>query len=351
MKRSLVTAVLCLSFIFILASTSVSGDLAGMQVQSNPDNSFDIRADFFQGVYRERGLPTLGPFLVSKQSLGGIYQDVFENVSFSSFEPAGSPRITSTSFVIQGNEMSLELHNNPQASIVISASAANVVDMSLPADVGVVTSGQTALVGKTGFKSEIILRGQGALSQLGQHLKVMMLDGDRCYFRNSIRDQLLGQYISAGKVAGEYYLSKVKLSTRGDLVSYLDFNVSTLSVSKDNVRFKVKGDFAFGKVVIFNLDKFLFTVADDDLEVELDGSPVKKENHLEDILHAREPAYFAVEDAYTLEVMLYFPAFSSHEVIFKSISSRGLSLEVLAVSLGSAFVVLVAAAYMFRRRR
>ncbi|MFQ6127880.1 MAG: hypothetical protein ACE5QW_03135 [Thermoplasmata archaeon] len=345
------TAVL-MAFLLPLSAFTASAGSDGIGLQENPDGSFSIEGDFVSLGYVGDLSPTFNSIGISRNLLTAQFEPLFESIDVQSFVPVSDPTLRGQSVRISSNEVGMEFHNNPMATMSFEAVDESLITFALEGDIGAIVDSRLARLGKGGLTAELIVQGDATLEKSFNHIRLRMDAGSRCFFRASvIPDEFIGHEISTGTVVGELYLTQIDSNVVSDLIQYQAVSLSPSFVSSEKAIVDISGDFSGGRVIVLSLDKGMFNVPADKLAVRLDGNEVARASDLDEILlGGGQSAFFASQNEGMVEVFVFVSHFSEHRIILSGGPKAVFPWDSLAVALGAAVVLLTATAYLFKKR-
>ena len=351
MKTHLAFAATTMALLLILSTSSVSAGPDGIDVQENPDGSFSITGDFITLGYNGDQAPTFESIGVSKNAVSPFYEPLFESVDVQNFSPTSDPSVVDEVVHVDSSDLEIEFHNNPMASVFFEASADSLVIFSFEEEIGAIVNTGHARLGKGGTTGELIALGDATLEKSFDQIRLRMDPGGKCIYRGSIvPNEYIGERISGGAVAGELYLTQIESNVVVDLIQYEAVTISPSFVSAEKTVVDVSGEFPTGKAIILTIDRSMFTVSPEDLTVKLDDAAIQMIDERDTFFATTEASFFVSYNENTLEALVYIPHFSEHRVVLTGALPSEFPLSTLVVALGGAMVVLVATAYLFKRR-
>jgi hypothetical protein len=353
MKFRVTIAVSLMALLLPLSTLNVSAGPTGMDFQQNPDDTFSISGDFVTLEYNGDSAPTFESFRISKNSVGPIYEPLFESIDVQNFIPISSPTLSDQSVVVSSSDLDVEFHNNPMATVSIDATDQALVTFTMEEEIGAIVDAGLAQLGKGGTTGELVVSGDATLEKSFNQIHLRMGDGGRCVFRATVvsPDEYIGSEISSGVVLGELHMMQIDQNVDSDLVQYQSVSMSPSFVSTEKAVVDVSGDFPDGGVIVLMLDRAMFGVAAEDIVVHVDDSETSRASSIDEVLAgADKPAFFASENQATLEVFLYLPHFSDHQIVLAGDGPTVFPWSSLAAVVGATFVLLVATVYLFKSR-
>lgn len=352
MKFRVVLTAITMALLLPLSTSSVRAGPSGIELQGNPDGSFSISGDFISLAYYGDSSPTFDSVGISKSSVIPVFEPLFESIDVQAFLPASDPIVSGESVQVSSDELAVEFHNNPMATIGFKAVDQSLVTFAFEEEIGAIVDSQLARLGKGGTTGELVTIGDATLEKSFNQIRLRMNSGGRCYFRASVvPDEFVGQEISLGTIVGELYLTQIESNVVTDLIQYDSVSLSPSFVSAEKVAIEVSGEFSAGKVVVLSLDRAMFTVPADNLFVHVDGEEVARAGSLEQVFAGGSGStFFVSHDEGTLEVFVFLPHFSEHTVVLSGEGTAAFPWSILAAALGATLVLLVATAYLFKKK-
>lgn len=352
MRFPVALTVILMAFLLPLSTLTVSAGPDGIMLQENPDGSFSVRGDYVSLEYNGDLTPTLDSIGISGSSAIPVFEPLFESISIQGFVPTSDPMIVGESVHVSSSDMSVEFHNNPVATMRFEATGERLVSFALEEDIGAIVDMNTAFLGKGGTTAELVVQGDATLEKSFNHVYLRMKTGSRCFFRASVLPgESIRQEISAGIVVGELFLAEIDSNVVSDLVQYQSISMSPTFVSDRKVVVDVSGDFPDGRAIILMLDQDMFGVHANEIVLQLDGDEVARASDSDEVLMADgESKFFASQDEGILEVLLFISHFSDHEIVLSGEAKAVFPWNGLAVALGSTVVLLMATAYLFKKK-
>lgn len=352
MRFPVALTVILMAFLLPLSTLTVSAGPDGIALQENPDGSFSVRGDFVSLEYNGDLSPTLDSIGISGSSSIPMFEPLFESIGIQGFVPTSDPMVSGEIVHVSGSDVSMEFHNNPMATMRFEATGESLVSFDLEEDIGAVVDVDTAFLGKGGATAELIVQGDATLEKSFNHVYLRMKTGSRCFFRASVLPgESLGQEISTGIVVGELFLAQIESNVVSDLVQYQSISMSPAFVSDKKVVVDVSGEYPAGRVIMLTLDQDMFKVPVDEIVLQVDGNEVARASDSDEVLTANgKSKFFASQDEGILEVFVFISHFSDHEIVLSGEAEAVFPWNGLAVALGSTVVLLMAAAYLFKKK-
>ncbi|MFQ6106397.1 MAG: hypothetical protein ACE5QF_02235 [Thermoplasmata archaeon] len=351
MKIRLAITALFVALMLPFSTLNVSAGFTGMTLQGNPDGSFSVNGDFISVRYNGDLSPTFESVEISRSTVVPHFESLFGSIDVLDFKPASDPTMSEQSVLVSSSEMGVEFHNNPMVTMKFMASNKSLVSFSLEEEIGAIVDSRHVRLGKEGLTAELIASSEATFEKSFDKILLRMEAGGTCYFRASIiPDEFVGKEISAGAIVGELYLTQVESNVVTDLIQYEPISIAPSFVSSEKVVIDVSGELSGRRVIVLTLDKSMFSIPADTLVVELNGNDIGQVDDLNRILEGGANAFFASENEGTLEVFVPLSHFSKHTVVLSGESKATFPWDSLAVVLGGTVVLLVATAYLFKRR-
>lgn len=276
---------------------------------------------------------------------------VFEQISIEDFHPTGAPTYDEMIYSLGGQHGIAKAHDTPMGVMVFETYVDNRVDFRISNEMGAISSERSVIIGKDNFRADLVLLGSGNLTKAGQDISIEMRPGDRFFFRTSyVYEGSIGNEISEGKIAGELYLDVVNQSLAEAVVAYLPIEMGVQFSSTSKVEVAVDASFEEGKSIIFTLDRSAFDVPIEQLNVRLDGTPLREEERVEDVLFSSEETYYALQNEEATQVFIHIPNFSKRMITLSKIGPREVGTDVILGALASFLLVVAAGVFLFRRR-
>lgn len=352
MRFPLALMVVLMAFLLPLSTFTVSAGPDGITLQENPDGSFSVRGDFISLEYNGDLSPTLDSIGISGSSAIPVFEPLFESIGIQGFVPTSDPTVRGESIHVSSSDVSVEFHNNPMATMRFEATGESLVSFALEEDIGAIVDMDTAYLGKGGATAELIVQGDATLEKSFNHVYLRMRTGSRCFFRASVLPgESIRQEISTGIVVGELFLAQIESNVASDLIQYQSVSMSPAFVSDRKVVVDVSGEFPDGRVVVLTLDRDMFGVPANEIVLQLDGNEVARASDPDEVLMADgQSKFFASQNEGTLEVFVFISHFSGHEIVLSGEAKAVFPWNGLAVALGATVVLLMATAYLFKKK-
>jgi len=349
--RLTITAVL-VALLLPFSTLNVSAGPNGMDLQQNPDDTFSISGDFIRLEYNVDSSPTFGSIGVSNSSMIPIFEPLFESIDVQNFVPISNPTVSGESVQVSSTDVDVQFHNNPMATMSFEATDQSLVTFTLEEEIGAIVDVGLARVGKGGTTGELVVMGDATLEKSFDQIRLRLGDGGRCYFRASVTtDEPIGHEISTGTIVGELYMTQMGENVVSDLIQYQPVSMSPSFVSTEKAVVDVSGDLSGGGVIVLTLDRAMFGVPAEGVHVRIDDSETMRADDLDQILAGGDdPAFFASQNEDTLEVFVYLSHFSDHKIVLSGVGEAAFPWSSLAAVLGATFVLIVATAFLFKRR-
>lgn len=351
MKTNLAFAATTMTLLLVLSTSSVSAGPDGIDVQENPDGSFSIMGDFISLGYNGGQAPTFDSVGVSKNAVSPFYEPLFESIDVQNFSPTSDPSVADEVVRVDSSDLGIEFHNNPTATVIFEASAGSLVTFSFEEEVGAIVDTEHARLGKGGTTGELIALGDATLEKSFDQIRLRMDPGGKCIYRGSIvPNEYIGEHISDGTVAGELYLTQIGSNVVIDFIQYEAVTISPSFVSAEKTVVDVSGEFPTGRTIVLTIDRSMFTVSPEDLTVKLDDTAIQRIDERDTFFTAADAAFHVSYNENTLEALIHIPHFSEHRVVVTGALPSEFPLSTLTVALGGVLVLLVATAYLFKRK-
>lgn len=349
--RLTITAVL-VALLLPFSTLNVSAGPNGMDLQQNPDDTFSISGDFIRLEYNGDSSPTFDSVGVSKSFVVPAFEPLFESIHVQNFLSISDPMVDGERVEVSSSDMVMEFHNNPMATMSFEATDEGLVTFTFEEEIGAIVDSGLARVGKGGTTGELVVMGDAILEKSFNQIRLRMGDGDRCYFRASVvADEFIGHEISTGTILGELYMMQIGENVVSDPIQYQSVSMSPSFVSTEKAVVDVSGDFPAGGVVVLTLDRAMFSVPAEGIHVHIDETETARADDLDRILAGGDdPAFFASQNEDTLEVFVYLSHFSDHKIVLSGAGEAAFPWSSLAAVLGASFVLLVATAFLFKRK-
>jgi hypothetical protein len=351
MKFRVTVAVSLMALLLPLSTLNVLAGPTGIDIQQNPDDTFSISGDFVGLEYNGDSAPTFESFRISKRSVGPIYEPLFESIDVQNFAPISDPMRSGQSVVVSSSDLDVEFHNNPMATISIEATDQSLVTFTLEEEIGAIVDVGLAQLGKGGTTGELVTTGDARLEKSFDQIRLRMGEGGRCFFRATVANEYVGSGISSGAILGELYMMQIDENVVSDLIQYQTVSMSPSFVSTEKAVIDVSGDFPAGGVVVLTLDRAMFSIPAGDIVVNIDDGDAARVSHIDEVLAGGdEPAFFASQNQDTVELFVYLPHFSDHRIVLSAEGTAPFPMTSLVAVLGATLVLLVATAYLFKRK-
>lgn len=296
--------------------------------------------------------PTLDSIGISGSSAIPVFEPLFESIGIQGFIPTSDPLVSGQHVHVSSSDVSVEFHNNPMATMRFEATGESLVSFALEEDIGAIVDLDTAFLGKGGTTAELIVQGDATLEKSFNHVYLRMKTGSRCFFRASVLPgESIRQGISTELVVGELFMAQIESNVVSDLVQYQSVSMTPAFVSDRKVVVDVSGEFPDGRVVMLTLDQDMFSVPADEIVLQLDGDEVSRATDAEEVFMADgDSKFFASQDEGILEVLVFISHFSEHEIVLSGEAEAVFPWNGLAVALGATVVLLMATAYLFKKK-
>lgn len=349
--RLTITAVL-MALLLPFSTLNVSAGPNGMDLQENPNGTFSISGDFIRLEYNGDSSPTFDSIGISKRSVVPIFEPLFKSIDVQNFVPISDPTVSGEIVQVSSSDVDVDFHNNPMATMSFEATGQSLVTFTFEEEIGAIVDVGLARVGKGGTTGDLVVMGDAILEKSFDRIRLRMGDGGRCFFRASVTtDESVGHEISTGTIVGELYMVQMEENVVSDLIQYQSISMSPSFMSTDKAVVDVSGDFSSGGVVVLTFDRAMFHVPAEDIFVQIDDSETVRADDLDQILAGDDkPAFFASQNEDTLEVFVYLSHFSDHKIVLSGEGKTAFPWSSLAAVLGATFVLLVATAFLFRRK-
>ncbi len=254
---------------------------------------------------------------ITDYTLGG--KPVFESISVDGFNP-GSINADGSEIRFADERIELELHDNPDGLIKISAEENTSVAFTLYAGIGASViqdtarlTGITASIMKVGGERNVGFTLSGnILNATLDHAKIIFRATPAQTDKEKELEDSVDKGVSEGKIGAVVHVDRADSS---DVVTLSQVNVSVGNVESKTVSIDLSSDQPGSKTVMLSINNdILGAVNPADVKVLLDGNEIQQADNYSDIMKEDKAKYLIVIGAKDVEALVSIPKFSEHQI-------------------------------------
>jgi hypothetical protein len=349
MKKTLVVALAVSATLVVLSLGYSSADTGGDGIEPQDDGSYEICGryicyTFFEDVF-------YGYAVNVTQDGQTVQHQVFEMVDFGSFPVQKPPYGGDRTYTVEGSSAISRAYDIPMGVMSFETFVDNTANFDLTDNMGAILSDRSAIIGVDEFRGDLVLMGSGNLARTDQGLSIPMQPGDRYYFRAAFMyEESLASEIVDGKIAGEMYLELDGQSLTSSVIDYQPMDMEVKFSTEEKVEISADASFVEGKTVILTLDDSAFDVPLSQMEVELDGKPLRSAGSVKNVISSSEETYYALQNDDSTQVFINIPHFSQRTITLSKIGPEEVGMDVYLGATASILLVVAATVFLFRRK-
>lgn len=351
MKRTLVAILAISAFFLALPFNSCVAGTDGGHIEPR-DGGYEVGERFISFFYSGETALSITDYEVRTGPVDDpTYYSVFDQIDIQDFKPAGAPTYDEMIYSMDGEFGIAWAHDIPMGIMAFETYVQNQAQFRVSSQMGAISSEKSVVVGEDDFRADLILLGSGNLTKVGQDISIQMEPSDSFFFRTAyVYEDSIGSDIARGRIAGELYVDFVNQSLAQAVVEYQPIDMEVQYSSSSRVEVGVDASFQDDKSVVLTLDKSVFDVPLEDLEIKLDGRPLKKAENVKGVLASSEESYYVLQNDDATQVFVNIPHFSQRTITISRIGPTEIGIEVFLGATASLLLVVAAAVFLFKRK-